>query len=313
MSNIGPPSATEDSKPLSKRPQQQACTSRRVVKRAGARGAGARRALLATLLVLAAPACASMQQRVTESENRSATLEAQVADLQATQQQIITRLTQLREDLETGLDPVRAQQASSGVDLQSLETQVAALQQQIVLLTEQLARLEAAGTTTTGAARQPTMAMPPAGGGQVTQDPGAAAAGSEQDALFDAAYGDYTAGQYVLAISGFEEFLARYPNAPRGADAVYWIGESLAAQEMHDDARRRFLEIAQRYPTSAKVPDAILRAALEAVELGQLDDAIRELRQLIAAYQESDAALIGCMQLERMGQPLPAGCNIFSR
>jgi len=301
MFDIDPPSPTEDTTPLNERPLQQSAKRRGL-------------AVFAVLLTLAVPACASMQQRVTESENRSVTIEAQVADLQATQQEIVARLTQLRDDLETGLDPVRAQQTSSGVDLQALQAQVTSLEAQIELLTRQLAALLASGATTSPTRQQPTAAMPPAGGGQAAGAPTAGgAAASERDSLFDAAYGDYTAGQYVLAVSGFEEFLSRYPDVPRAADALYWIGESLAAQDQHDDARRRFLEVVRSFPDSAKVPDAILRAALEAVELGQIDDAVRELRQLIAAYQNSDAALVGCMQLDRMGQALPPGCTAASR
>jgi TolA-binding protein len=267
--------------------------------------------LLLAALLIAAPGCASMQQRVTEAENRSATLEAQVADLQATQQTIIARVNQIRQDLENALDPVRAQQASGGSDLRALETEVASLRQQVDLLARQLEAVNAAaaGAAVTEPPRS-GMAMPPARG-QPTADPSAPAA-SESESLFNAAYADYTAGQFVLAISGFEELLVRHPGDPRGADALYWIGESLAAQDQHADARRRFLEIPQRFPASPKVPDAALRAALEAVELGQRDDAIRELRQLIAAHGRSDAALIGCMQLDRMGQTLPSGCRLPS-
>ena len=266
--------------------------------------------LLAALLV-AAPGCASMQQRVAESENRAATLEAQVADLQATQQTIIARVNQIRQDLENALDPVRAQQASGGADLRALETEVANLRQQVDLLARQLEAVSAAavGAAVTEPPRS-GMAMPPPRGQPTADTPAPAAA--ESESLFNAAYGDYTAGQFVLAISGFEEFLVRYTGDARGADALYWIGESLAAQQRHADARRRFLEIPQRFPASPKVPDAVLRAALEAVELGQRDDAIRELRQLIAAHGRSDAALIGCMQLDRMGQTLPAGCRLPS-
>jgi len=132
---------------------------------------------------------------------------------------------------------------------------------------------------------------------------------SAAEALFNSAYADYTAGQYVVAIGGFEELVQQYPDAPRAPDALYWIGESLAAQDQHAEARRRFLDVTQTYPGSPKVPDAMLRAALEAVELGQIDDAVRELRQLVAAHAASDAALIGCMQLDRLGQDLPAGCR----
>lgn len=258
-----------------------------------------------TLLVAFGSSCASMQQRVTESENRSNTLQAQVADLQATQQNIIGTMTMLRRDLETALDPVRAQQASGGADLRSLQAQIASMEEQVRILTEQLAAYETTGITV-GATPAPT--TPPTGAAAGGNAP-ARSATSDQDVLFNAAYGDYTAGQFVLAVSGFEEFVSRHPDSPRAPDAVYWIGEMLAEQELHGEARRRFLEVPRAYPGSPKVADAILRAALEAVELGQLDDAIRELRELVAAHANTDAALIGCMQLDRLGQTLPAGCQ----
>ena len=258
------------------------------------------------LLVVAAPACASMQQRVTESENRSNTLEAQVADLQATQQELINRLSALRAELEAALDPIRAQQAGGGADLRSVQAEVTALREQVQLLTTALAQAQAAASTTPSTGT-PTVA-PPTGVGQQAVIDDTPSGGDDE--LFNSAYGDYTAGQFIVAVSGFEEFLDRYPGSPRAPDALYWIAESLAAQDLHDDARSRFLEITQRYPGSPKVADAVLRAALEAIELGQRDAAIRELRQLVAAYSGSDAALIGCMQLDRLGQALPSGCQV---
>ena len=270
--------------------------------------------LIALLVaVFAAPACASMQQRVTESENRSNTLEAQVADLQANQQNIISRLAALRATLEDALDPIRAQQAGGGADLRALEAQVATLSEQVRQLTTALAVAQAAAATTpTTEAPTLTTPMPAAGGGAPGNVLDTTAEGAE-DALFNSAYADYSAGQFIVAVSGFEEFLVRHPASARAADALYWIAESLAAQDLHDDARRRFLEVTQAYPGSPNVADAFLRAALEAVELGQRDAAVRELRQLIAAYRSSDAALIGCMQLDRLGQSLPTGCQLPSQ
>lgn len=275
----------------------------------------------ALTLLLAAGACASMQQRVTESENRSQTLEAQVADLQSTQQEMINTITMLRADLEAALDPIRAQQASGGADLRSMQAEIASLQEQVRILTDQLAANNAAAAATAAAAttqRPPRgAAMPPAStrgadGGATARPAGDPPAGdlSAAESLFNDAYADYTAGRYVLAVSGFDEVAAQYPESPRAPDALYWTGESLAAQGQHAAARRRFLEVTQRYPGSAKVPDALLRAALEAVELGQVDDAVRELRQLVAAHASSDAALVGCMQLGQLGQTLPSGCRL---
>ena len=85
-----------------------------------------------------------MQQRVTESENRAANLEAQVADLQATQQEIITRLTQLREDLERQLDPARSSQGG-GADVDAMQREIDNLRDQVLILTDQLAALQEIG------------------------------------------------------------------------------------------------------------------------------------------------------------------------
>ena len=250
--------------------------------------------------LLALPSCASMQQRVTASENRAVTLEAQVADLQANQQNIIARLTQIREDLVVALEPLRNLQANSGATLTALESDVVALQQQVQLLTQRIDALSAGGAMPSSPGTAP---------GGTASAPSTRTTISEQDTFFNTAYMDYTAAQYVLAVSGFEEYLNRYPQSARVADAMYWIGESLAAQDLHAEARRRFLEVTQRFPTAAKVPDALLRAALEAVALGQVNDAVRELRQLVAVHAGTDAAQVGCLQLDRMGESLPAGCQ----
>ena len=271
-------------------------------------------------LVLVAPACASMQKRVTESENRSNTLEAQVSDLQENQQNLINHLASLRTDLEAALDPIRVQQAGGGADLRALEASVSGLREQVKQLTLALAQAQPAtappppegrlllydfvAPASPTVMRTPDTAQPTPTGGEF------ASYGDEEGALFDSAYADYTAGRFTIAVSGFEEFFARHPTSTRAPDALYWVAESLAAQELHVDARRRFLDVIEIYPGSPKVPDATLSAALEAIELGQRDAAIRELRQLISSYQGSDAALIGCMQLDRLGQSLPVGCQI---
>ena len=134
------------------------------------------------------------------------------------------------------------------------------------------------------------------------------AARSEADSLYSAAYTDYLAANYPLAISGFEEYLRRFPTTEKADEALYWIGESLAAQERHSEARGRFLRVILEYPESEMVAGARLRAALEAIELGQPEAAVQELRSVVDHHPGTDALRVACMQLERMLAPLPAGC-----
>jgi len=260
-----------------------------------------------------------MQKRVTESENRSNTLEAQVSDLQENQQNLISRLASLQAELEAALDPIRVQQAGGGAELRALEAEVSALREQVKQLATALAQSQPAEVPIPAEGRlllydffaPPTPSgLPGTTGEQPTSSREFANYGDEEEGLFNRAYGDYTAGQFVIAVSGFEEFLARHSASPRAPDALYWLAESLAAQSLHTDARERFLEVRQTYPTSVKVPDATLRAALEAIKIGEHDTAIRELRELIKTYQGSDAAVNGCMQLDRLGQSRPAVCQV---
>ncbi|MFQ5742762.1 MAG: tetratricopeptide repeat protein [Acidobacteriota bacterium] len=276
-----------------------------------------RLALPVAMLLSTVTACASSQSRVNSTENRTATLEAKVADLEATQQNIIARLTQLRQDLQNALDPMRTQQADRGEDFRDLEAQVTALREQLLLLNERLTGFsERAGTGPLPATPPPTGVPMPAprakgnAGGQAGSEAGAAEppAKSEQETIFDAAFLDYLNDEPVLAIDGFQEYLRRYPDSEHADDALYWIGECQAAQDDHVGSRASFLNVTTRYPDADKVPDAMLRAALEAIELGRPRQAIRELRQLVAAHPRTDAALIGCLQLGRLGEELPQEC-----
>ena len=260
-----------------------------------------------------------MQKRVTESENRSNTLEAQVSDLQENQQNLISHLARVQTELEAALDPIRVQQAGEGVELRALEAEVSALREQVKELTAALGQAQPAEVPLPSKGRlllydffappKPS-GVPATAGEQPTSTGEFTSYSDEEDGLFNRAYADYTAGQYVVAISGFEEFLVRYSTSSRAPDALYWIAESLKAQGLHTDARSRFLEVKQNYPASVKVSDATLSAALEAIALGEHDTAILELRDLIATHAGTDAALIGCMQLDRLGQSLPVACQV---
>lgn len=262
-------------------------------------------ALCALFLVLCLPTltagCASVQDRVADTDHRVNALEAQIADLQAAQQNLTLRLTEIRRELRGEVGPAGAEQPDPAQELRALQSEVGALGEQLLILEEHVSTLSTQLTEMRGLVQQqveqqasvPPVATPPAG----------------DDAMFETAFLDYMAGEYVLAIDGFEEYMRRYPASDNADEALYWIGESLAAQERHSESRARFLLLIQDYPESEMVAGARLRAALEAVELGQPEAAIQELRSVVAQHPGSDALLVACMQLERMQQPLPDGCR----
>ena len=62
--------------------------------------------------------------------------------------------------------------------------------------------------------------------------PGRASAGAtpRPSRHIQAAYLDFSKGNYPLAIAGFREFVRRFPDSPLADQAQYWVGESLFSQ-----------------------------------------------------------------------------------
>ncbi len=249
-----------------------------------------------------------------DTDNRVDTLEAQIADLQAAQHNLTLHLTELRQELEGGISPAPARPGEPDPELQALHSEIGALGEQILILAEQVSTLSAQLAEVQGQVQQWTVRQPTE---QVQARQQAERQPTEQrealpptadSALFDTTFGDYMAGEYVLAIDGFEEYLRRFPATEKADEALYWIGESLAAQGRHSESRGRFLRVILEYPASEMVAGARLRAAPEAIELGQPEAAVQELRSVVDHHPGTDALLVACMQLERMQEPLPAGC-----
>ena len=85
------------------------------------------------------------------------------------------------------------------------------------------------------------------------------------DQLFAAAYGDYSRGNYDLALSEFRQYVETYPTS-----------------EMAD-----------------KVPAARFKKAMALMELGQTDASRAELTAIIKLYPRSNEAVLAKQQLER--------------
>src|SRR6185295_20129728 len=96
---------------------------------------------------------------------------------------------------------------------------------------------------------------PPARSGAAPAPPVAAVppparGGASAEESYQAAYLDFSKGLYPLAVSGFRDFLRRFPDSPLADSSQYWIGEayfSMArATASQPDKARENLELAAR-------------------------------------------------------------------
>jgi tol-pal system protein YbgF len=120
----------------------------------------------------------------------------------------------------------------------------------------------------------------------------------EPSKLYDTAYQDLVRGQYGLSREGFLEFLRRFPQSTLADNAQYWIGESYYSQKQYTRAAAEFAEVIDKYPSSDKVPGAMLKRAFALVSMSKRPDARALLEQLTKKYPNSQEAELARARLK---------------
>jgi tol-pal system protein YbgF len=98
------------------------------------------------------------------------------------------------------------------------------------------------------------------------------------------AYTDMTAGNYDLALMGFEEFLRNYPDSELSDNAQYWVGECYYAREQYQPAYDAFKRVLDVYPKGDKIPSALLKAGYCALALGKNKEGRAFLEELVEKF-----------------------------
>jgi tol-pal system protein YbgF len=123
-------------------------------------------------------------------------------------------------------------------------------------------------------------------------------AGVSPSRLYQTAWTDYTAGQYSLAISGFEAFLRDFPTSEQADDAQLNIGNSYLAQRKFQEAATAFSAVIRLYPLGDKLPEAYLNLGQAQRSLGQTEAAQASWETVIQKYRTSSSAIIAQQRLD---------------
>ena len=168
-------------------------------------------------------------------------------------------------------------------------------------------RLESRGAEATPSPAAPATPTAPT--------PRAGTEGPTVEQAYQAAYLDFSKGNYPLAVAGFRELLRRYPTAPQADRAQYWIGESYfsmgrasaeagvtdrAARE-YEQAVQEFRRLALYYPRGEKVATGIYKEALALLELKQTRQAQLRLQYLLDNFPQSEEAPLARERLTAIG------------
>ncbi|MEO7557874.1 MAG: tol-pal system protein YbgF [Gammaproteobacteria bacterium] len=107
-------------------------------------------------------------------------------------------------------------------------------------------------------------------------------------------------GQYDKAITGFTNYLTRYPQGKNADNAQYWLGEAYYVKRNFKQAQQAFETLLNRYPNTSKRADATLKLGFIHYEQGRWGDARKSLDDVKTNYPGTSAAQLAENRLQKM-------------
>jgi TolA-binding protein len=183
------------------------------------------------------------------------------------------------DNLSSDTRAIREKLDDSNVRLGSLSQEVDALRQ---ALQQAASRPMAAAPTEpdTAGGGSPPIAPPPGG----TQ-PGAVINSPTQ--MWNAAFADYTSGNFDLAILGFEAFIKTFPKHDQADDAQVYICSSYLQSGKNDEAIKACDAAIRNYPGGNAIPEAYYRKALAQRNLKDVSGARATCDDCIKKFPDS--------------------------
>ena len=147
-----------------------------------------------------------------------------------------------------------------------------------------------AGTPTAGGSTPPPVAAagPPAN----------PAAGMSPGRLWDMAFSDYAAGQWPLAIQGFETYMRAFPRSEQADDAQFYIGEAYQLDGKMREALAAYERVAADYPQSNRAADSYYKRGVIYNTLNQPDKAREMFETTIRLFPNSESSRLARQLLD---------------
>ena len=203
----------------------------------------------------------------------------------------------LIDNIAEGVRILREKADDTNVRLSTVSQELDAVRQAVASMPSPTAPAPT-GLDPSGAGALPSQGPP----GTVTVPAPAGPAGSaplvSPQKMFDNAYSDYTAGQYDIAILGFNTFINTFPKHDKADDAQLNIGQALHGSGKFRDAIEAYQKVITNYPQSDSVPVAYYKMGLTYDALKQTDLARKAFETVIQKYPSSYDAILAKQRLD---------------
>jgi tol-pal system protein YbgF len=204
----------------------------------------------------------------------------------------ISQLVTAMKAVETEINSLKKQQADSAREIEGMK----------LLVREEAEKKVAAAPEKetsdleTGEGRPSSSERPPADAAGTKPIP----PGLSPEKIYQVAYGDYTKGNFDLAIEGFAAYLTSFPQGSLAANAQYWLGECYYSRREFARAVDEFDKVIKNYPKSAQAPSALLKKGYSHLELLDKNKGRQTLDLLIKRYPQSREATLAKERLRQI-------------
>jgi tol-pal system protein YbgF len=203
----------------------------------------------------------------------------------ADQKLIVEGVAETARVLREKADETNVRLSSMTQELQALRQSVASMPSPSAILTTPTGDPAAADPAATPAGAAPGANPPP---------------NVSPTQLWDRVYALYTAGQFDLAVSGFESYIRGFPTSPQADDAQLYIGHSLYSAGKYQEAAAALQRVITNYPQSDSVPAAYYKLGLTYEALKQIEPARRALETVMKNYPATSEATLARQVLVRL-------------
>jgi tol-pal system protein YbgF len=249
-----------------------------------------------------------LQLLLTSLADALRTLNGRLDDQAAVERKAFADQKLLIDNVSSDLRVVREKLDDTGVRVNSLSQEMQSMRDALNQLPAQLAP---------PVTMMPDGTMPPvdgtaspggpvAGGAPATVPgpavPAGPAGGLSPQRMFDTAQADYAAGQWSLAIAGFEQYIRTFGNTDRADDAQFYIGESYQLDSKFKEAVAAYDKVIANYPTGDRVPQALYKRGVALSLLGDNDRARESFQQVIRNYPNSEVAVLARQVLDGLNR-----------
>ena len=251
------------------------------------RGVGT--AALLIVVGLGAPGCYTTQMALLKSGLDS--LRTEVAAMDARDEVTARTLEDTRRDLAEQRDLLLSTKATTSSSARETDETLARLEGKLddIMARFRIVTERAAKPADTPPATTPGTTPPNATPGTLSKGP---------NETYDQAVADLTQGRYGLALTGYRDFMARFPDSPLGDNAQYGAGECFFAQAQFDSALVEYQRVDARFPKGDRAPASLYKVGLCQERLGRTMDARRTFDDLIQRFPQSGEAQLA---RERIG------------